>query len=313
MKWKVLVTAPYIQPSLEKYRDIFDSHQIETVVPSLEEKMSEEELLPYVKDIDGIICGDDELTEKVMSSAPRLKVICKWGTGTDSIDLKAAALKGIAVFNTPNAFTNSVADTVLGLILCFGREILDLNEKVRQGIWVKQLGRALNECTLGIVGMGNIGRAVAIRAKSFNMRIMGNDIKEIPADFVKEYGISVVPLEQLLRESDFISLNCSLNPTSYHLINKERLALVKPTVYIINTSRGSIIDEKALIEVLAAKKIAGAGLDVFEQEPLPKDSPLRKFSNVILSPHNSNASVAAWEMVHKNTINNLIEALSKHR
>ena len=304
-KFKVLVTAPYLQPIVENYRAIFTSHQIETVVPPVRERLSEEELLQYVGDIDGILCGDDRLTERVLSRAPRLKVISKWGTGTDSIDKEAAAKLGIAVKNTPNAFTEPVADTVLGLMLCFARNTLELNEKMKQGLWSKQLGHSLNEFTLGVVGVGNIGKAVVKRAEAFGMRVLCNDIKEIP-------GIEIVPLERLLEESDFVSLNCDLNPTSRHLINKETLSLMKPTAYIINTARGSIIDERALIEALENKKIAGAGLDVFEDEPLSENNPLKRFPNVILSPHNANAGKTAWEKVHENTIINAVEELTKH-
>ena len=184
---------------------------------------------------------------------------------------------------------------------------------MHQGIWDKYVGFALHEKTLGIIGMGNIGKAVAKRARAFGMRVLGTDIKEIPADFVKENNIEVVSLEKLLQESDFVSLNCDLNPTSLHLINKERLTLVKPTAFVINTSRGPVVEESALIEALLAKKIAGASLDVFEDEPLSASSPLKKMPNVILSPHNANAGFAAWKRVHENTINNLIVELSKNQ
>jgi D-3-phosphoglycerate dehydrogenase len=312
MKYKVLITAPYLQPILKNYQNIFDLHQIEVVAPAVKEKMSEKELLKYVKDIDGIICGDDKITEKVLAAAPRLKIISKWGTGIDSIDLKAAAKRGIPVRNTPNAFTDAVADTVLGFILCFARQIPWLNKEIHSGNWKKQAGLSLKECTLGVIGVGNIGQAVIKRANAFGMRVLGNDIKKIPADFIKETGLKVVSLEKLLKESDFISLNCDLNPTSEHLLNEKTFGIIKPTAYIINTARGPVIDEKALIEALSLKQIAGAGLDVFEKEPLLQNSPLRRFPNVLLSPHNANASPLAWQRVHENTIGNLIKELSKY-
>ena len=302
-KYKVLITAPYLQPIVENYRAIFNEHQIETIVPQLKERLSEAELLECIKDIDGIIAGNDEITEKVLLAAPKLKVVSKWGTGIDGIDKEAAARLGIAIRNTPNAFTEPVADTVLNFMLCLARGTIDLNEKMHHDVWEKRVGFALHECTLGVIGMGNIGKAIVKRAQAFGMRVLGNDIKEMPFDFM-------VPLSELLKESDFVSLNCDLNHTSRHLINKETLALMKPTAYLINTSRGQVIDEKALIGALEQKKIAGAGLDVFEDEPLAIDSPLKKMSNIILSPHNANAGKAAWEKVHISTINNLIEELS---
>ena len=163
---------------------------------------------------------------------------------------------------------------------------------------------ALNECTLGIIGLGNVGTAVKKRAESFGMKVVANDIKQMNFGFM-------IPLEKLLAESDFVSINCDLNPMSFHLMNKERLAMMKPTAYLINTARGQIVDEKALVEVLQTGKIAGTALDVFEDEPLLPDSPLRKMENVILSPHNTNGSLKAWERVHENSINSLIEGLLK--
>jgi len=305
MKYKVLVTAPYLQLVIKDYQQIFDFHDIEIIVPQVKERMSEEELLEHIGDIDAILCGDDRITENVLARAPKLKVISKWGTGIDSIDKEAALKRGIPVRNTVNAFTDPVADTVLGLILCFSRGILDLNEKMHQGIWTKDLKWALNEKTLGVVGVGNVGKAVIKRAEVFGMRILANDIKEIP-------GYNLVPLEQLLREADFVSINCDLNPTSRYLINKEKIALMKPTAYLINTARGPIVKEADLIEALGNKKIAGAGLDVFEDEPLAEENPLKKMSNVILSPHNANAGAAAWKRVHENTIKNAIYELIKH-
>lgn len=305
MAHKVLITAPYFQLVIDEYREIFSKNGIEMIVPKVNERMSEEELLSLVGDVDGILCGDDKITEKVLGAASKLKVIVKWGTGVDSIDKEAAAKRGIPVRNTPNAFTEPVADTVLGIILCFARGTIELDKKIRQGIWEKKLNKALNEYTLGVIGVGNVGKAVVKRAQAFGMKILGNDIKDISEDYM-------VSLEELLKKSDFISLNCDLNPISYHLINKKTLALMKPKSYLINTARGPLIDEKDLISALEAKQIAGAGLDVFEEEPLPPDSPLRKMPNVILSPHNSNASLAAWKRVHENSVNSLLKDLLKH-
>lgn len=314
MKWKVLITAPYFIPVVERYKDVFNSNNIEIIVQNVKERMSEQELLKFdlIEDIDGIICGDDGITENVFKKAKSLKVISKWGTGIDSIDGKAASKYGIPVFNTPNAFTDPVADTAMGFILAFARKIPFLDRQMKQGLWQKQKSMSLKECVLGVIGVGNIGKAVVKRARSFGMKALGNDIRQIPLSFIKETDIEIVSLERLLRQADFISINCDLNPTSHHLINHRTLNLMKPTSYIINTARGSVIDEKALINTLSEKKIAGVALDVFQEEPLPKDSSLRKFSNVLFSPHNANSSPLAWEYVHQNTLNNIINELSKH-
>ncbi len=304
MKYKVLITAPYFQLVVDEYRAFFTENDIEIIVPKVNERMEEKDLLPIIGDVDGILCGDDRITENVLSHAPRLKAIVKWGTGIDSIDKEAALKRGITVRNTPNAFTEPVADTILSYMLCFARGTIDLHEKMRNGIWEKKLNKTLHECTLGVIGVGNIGTAVIKRAEAFGMKILATDIKELPLD-------CMVSLEELLQQSDFVSVNCDLNPTSYYLMNKERFSLMKPTAYILNAARGPIIEETALIEALEKGIIAGAGLDVYEHEPLPLSSPLRKMSNVILSPHNSNAGAGAWRRVHENSLKSLVEELTK--
>jgi D-3-phosphoglycerate dehydrogenase len=162
---------------------------------------------------------------------------------------------------------------------------------------------------LGVIGVGNVGKAVIRRATSFGMRIIGNDIVNISKDFISETNLEIVSKEVLLREADFVSLNCDLNPTSYHLMNYDRFRTMKPTSIIINTARGPIINEQDLVKVLKENLIAGAALDVYEHEPLPADSPLQRMDNVMLAPHNANSSPRSWEAVHHNTINNLIAAL----
>ena len=164
---------------------------------------------------------------------------------------------------------------------------------------------------MGVVGVGDCGKAVVRRAMAFGMHILGNDLVEMPADFLSETGIEMVPLDQLLAKADFISLNPDLNPTSFHLIGKKQLEIMKPGAYLVNASRGPVIDENALVEALQNNRIAGAGLDVFEDEPLPQDSPLRKFDNCLLAPHNANSSPQAWRRVHENTVKNLLEGLCK--
>ena len=180
---------------------------------------------------------------------------------------------------------------------------------MKRGEWKKIPGKALSEYTLGVIGIGNIGKAVTRRARAFGMKVFGNDIIDIDHVFITETGIEMTSLEHLLSNSDFVSVNCDLNPTSHHLINAKTLALMKPEAILINTARGPIVDEKALIEALQAKRLAGAALDVFEVEPLPLESPLLKMDNVMLAPHNSNSSPAAWERVHWNTIRNLLDGL----
>jgi D-3-phosphoglycerate dehydrogenase len=311
MTWKVLISAPYVQPVVDNYRAVFEENGIEVVVPPVSERLSEGELLNWIEDVDGAICGDDEFTKKALHAAKRLKVISKWGTGIDSIDKEEAERLGIMVCNVPNAFTDPVADTVLGYILSFSRQVPWVDKEMRAGKWEKRTCTALRDKTLGVVGVGNIGKAVIRRAIGFGMQMLGNDIKRISHDFLRETGTRMLTLDELLHEAYFISINCDLNPTSHHLIGRREFSLTKPTAYLINTARGPILDEEALIWALENKAIAGAALDVFEDEPLPEDSPLRQFENCLLSPHNANSSPEAWQHVHENTIENLLNGLKR--
>ncbi len=306
----ILITAPYMIPFLDRFRPVLEGYGLEVIVPEVEERMEEEDLLRYAGQFDGTICGDDRYTARVLEAcAPRLKVISKWGTGIDSIDRDACARLGITIGRTPNAFTLPVADTVLGYILAFARRQPWMDAAMKRGEWKKIPGRSLGECTLGVVGVGNIGKAVARRARAFGMTVLGNDIVEIDHVFVAESGIRMVSLEELLAQADFISINADLNPTSYHLIDAGTLAQVKPGAVLINTARGPIVDEPALIDALQSGHLGGAALDVFEVEPLPADSLLLRMDNVMLAPHNANSSPAAWERVHWNTIRNLLAGL----
>ena len=310
MTRKVLVSAPYLLPAINRFQPLFKKNDIEIIIPRVKERMEEEELLKYSDDIDGAICGDDRFTAKVLQAAPKLKVISKWGTGIDSIDQKACREAGVKVCNTLNAFSEPVADSVIGYMLCFSRNLAQMDKNMKSGEWKKIPGKALRECTLGVIGVGNVGKAVVRRAKTFGMTLFGNDIVDMPDSFLVDTDIQMIAREKLLRKSDFVSLNCDLNPSSYHMMKYKMFSLMKPSAIIINTARGPIIKEEDLIKALLEKKIGGAALDVFEVEPLPADSPLKKMPNVMLAPHNANSSPAAWEAVHHSTINNLIDILN---
>ena len=306
----ILFTAPYMIPFLERFRTVLEEYGMELIVPEVEERLEEDDLLSYAGQFDGTICGDDRYSSGVLEACtPRLKVISKWGTGIDSIDQDACSRLGIKIGNTPNAFTLPVADTVMGYILAFARRQPWMDRAMKNGQWKKLPGRSLSECTLGVIGVGNIGKAVIRRASAFGMELLGNDIVEIKPDFVREFRVEMTALDDLLQRADFISVNCDLNPTSQRLINVKTLSLMKPAAVLINTARGSIVDESALVDALKSGKIAGAALDVFEQEPLPEGSPLLQMDNVMIAPHNANSSPMAWERVHWNTIRNLLDGL----
>ncbi len=310
MKYSVLLTAPYMLPFLERFKPVFAKYGLDLIVPHVQERMEEADLLKYAGQFDGAICGDDRYSARVLDAcSPRLKVISKWGTGVDSIDASACSRLNIILSRTSNAFTIPVADTILGYMLAFARRGPWMDAAMKRGEWEKIPGKALSECTLGVIGLGNIGRAVTRRACAFGMKVYGTDIIDIDHVFITESGIQMTDLPTLLSGSDFVSVNCDLNSTSHHLMNSDAFALMKPSAILINTARGSIVDEKALVGALQSGQIGGAALDVFEFEPLSKDSPLLKMDNVMLAPHNSNSSPTAWERIHWNTIRNLVEGL----
>ncbi len=313
MPWRVLVSAPKFLSVVEGFRSRLEAAGFEIVIIPVRERLSEAELLGVVKTIDGVIAGDDEFTERVLRATPRLKVISKWGTGIDSIDTGAATKLGIRVCNTPDAFTDAVADTTLGYILSFARGLHEMDRDVRRGLWTKPNLLSLKECTLGVVGVGNIGTSLVRRACAFGMTVVGTDPVAPDSSFLLETGIVMMPLQQLLVEADFVSLHCDLNPTSFHLIGHAELNAMKSSAYLINTARGPVVDESALVDALQTKRIAGAALDVFEVEPLPIDSPLRKFSNCLLATHNANSSRDAHRRVHESTIENLLTGLREAR
>lgn len=303
MKWKVLISSAHMQSRLDKYRELLEKNNIEVDVINRPQFVSESDLIGIIEPYDALVCSDDEVTADVLERAKNLKVISKWGVGLNSIDVEGARRRGIAVYNSPGAFSESVALMVFAYILRFARFAVEQDKSVRAGFWKHMPGLALSSKTLGIIGAGNVGQAIMKRALAFEMRVLLNDIKDV--------GFPLIDKKKLLSQSDFVVLAPDLNPTSFHLMKSEDFSLMKPTAFIFNISRGPVIDEKALVRALETRQIAGAGLDVFETEPLPSNSPLRGMENVLLTPHNAYNTAEAENFVHDNTINNLIEGLSK--
>ncbi len=309
MRYRVLVTCPQLQRTIDQYRDIFSRHDIEIEAPPLVQQMSESDLLQIIDGFDGVIAGDDPFTSQVLEKGTRLKAIAKWGIGVDAIDLDAARRFGIRVSNTPDVFSDEVADVVMGYIILLARQLHRLDRSVRDGGWLKVPGISLRGRTLGVVGVGSIGREVTLRAAAAGMVPVGHDISPPPQDFLHRTGIRMLALDHLLAESDFISLNCSLTDRNRRMIGRRQFGIAKAGVYIVNTARGALIDETALAAALREGRVAGAALDVFEKEPLPLDSPLREFDNCIFGTHNSSNTVEAVQRVNRLAIDNLLEQL----
>lgn len=308
---RLLLSGPRMLRDIDLVRPRLESIGFEVIPASVDQRLTEDQLIPLVGDIDATICGGDQWTARVMDAAPKLRAICKWGTGVDQIDFDAASERGIAVRNVPDAFSVPVADSVLCFILCFARRIPWLTEELRAGRWTPLDGTSLAECTLGVVGLGNIGQTVLRRARAFGMTLLGTDPDpDLPLQLFDETGVQLVPLDELLDRSDFVSLNCDLNDATRGMLSTAQFERMKRNAVLINTARGGIVDEPALIRALQAGQIAGAGLDVFATEPLPAESPLRTMPNVLMSPHLANSSDRAAHRVHEVTIRNVCELLA---
>jgi D-3-phosphoglycerate dehydrogenase len=232
--------------------------------------------------------GGIKVTRDFMASSPRLKAVGVHGIGCDHVDLAAAGKLGKVVLNTPNALTESVAEMAMALMLALTRRVVSADKAVRRGEWNRKYGdlRGVEIAgkTLGVIGMGRIGSAVARRARGFDMEVVYHDIYR-REDLEEEFGIKYASREEVLREADLISLHVPYTPETRHMIGAEELASMKNGVYIVNTARGRIIDQTALVEALKAGKVAGAALDVFEEEPLDPDSSLASMDSVVLTPH----------------------------
>ena len=261
-------------------------------VNKLGKKYLETDLIPVIETYDAVITGVDEITSNVLREGKNLKIIAKNGVGYDNIDVKVATEKGIFVTYTPGAVENTIADTTFGYVLDLARNLTAADRTLRTVGWKRKRGIEVWGKKLGIVGLGRIGRKVAYRAKGFDMEVFAYD-PFIDPEYYREKDISSVTLDEIFKTCDFICLHCMLTDETRHLVNKERLALMKSSAYLINTSRGDVIDERALYEALKNHKIAGAALDVFETEPLPKDSPLFELDNLIIAPHNAGQSAEA--------------------
>jgi D-3-phosphoglycerate dehydrogenase len=282
-KYKVIITArSFGQVNDEPFQILRDNDCEPCKIPT-EKPLKADELIPLVKDADALIAGNDEVNKKVIEAAPMLKVISRYGVGYDNVDLEAAAKKGIVVTNTPNTNDNSVADLAFAHILSLARNIPNVNNMVKGGGWKRTMGTEIWGKTLGVIGLGRIGKGLVKRAKGFNMNILCYELYPDEA-FGKEYDVKYCSLEEVLKNSDAISIHVPLLPSTRNLIGEKELSIMKPSAFIVNTARGGIINEQALYEAVSKKVIAGAALDATEQEP-PVGSSLLKLDNVIMTSH----------------------------
>jgi D-3-phosphoglycerate dehydrogenase len=305
---KILVTAT----SLDKARsgealDRLGRFAAELVFNPHGRPLSEDELVSLLEGCDGCIAGLDFFTKKVMDSARGLKVISRYGAGFDRVDTAAAKARNIVVCNTPGANAQAVADLAFGLLLSAARKLPMLDRKTREGEWVRSTGMELCGKTMGILGLGAVGKGVARRALGFSMKVMAYD-PYIDRNYAEENGIAVSEFTPLIRDSDVVSLHLPLNEETRHIISGDVMKSMKKGTIIINSARGGLIDEEAAYTLLKEGHLGGLGLDAFEEEP-PKRSPLFELDNVVVTPHTGSHTFEATAAMAAMSVQNLIDVL----
>lgn len=306
---RALITCRQMQNCFEEFRDQFEERGIDVVLPPVVQQISEAALADLIADFDGMIAGDDPLTARVLEHACKMRIISKWGVGTDGIDRAAARAAGIDVTNTPGVFGDEVADVALGYVVMLARQLHRMDASVKAGGWLKHEGRTLAGNTLGVAGFGSIGQAIARRAAAFGLAVVAYDVAEPAHDAAADLGVSMVDLDTLFARSTFLVLSCPLTPETRHLVNARRLGLMPPASYVVNVARGPLIDEVALCHALAEGPLAAAALDVFEEEPLAADSPLRAFEQCVFGSHNGSNTREAVLRASARAVENLFRGL----
>lgn len=304
---KILITPRSFASTSDKPMKMLTEKGYEIQLNDIGRPYKKEEMLNLVSDIDGIIMGIDELSAEIIEKANKLKVISRYGTGLDNIDINMATNKKIIVTNTPTANLDAVADLTFGLILSLARRIPEADKKTKSGKWEKIIGKSVWKKTVGIIGLGKIGKQVVKRAQGFKMNILVYDLVK-DEKFVQSYNIKYVNLEELLRKSDYITIHIPLNDATRNMISYEEFEKMKKDAFLINTSRGGIVNEEALYNALRNNKLRGAALDVYNNEP-PRESTLKELDNVIMTPHIGAYTEEAIENMSIQAAQNLIDVL----
>jgi D-3-phosphoglycerate dehydrogenase len=280
---KVLIAPATLAGIEAEFLNVLKKAGFELVFPKKKAQLTEDELLAELVGIRAAVAGSEPYTKKVLQAHPQLRVIARAGVGYDAVDTDAATAHGVAVTITPGTNQDAVAEHTFTLILAIAKNLIPQHLGTCALQWPRQANLPLRGRTLGIAGLGRIGKAVAIRGECFGMKLLAYEPFPDQA-FAKQHGVTFVSFEQLLAESDFLSLHLPATKESKHLMNSKTFAKMKPTSYLVNTARGTLVNEVDLVAALQSKKIAGAGIDVFEEEP-PTDSPLFHMSNVVVTPH----------------------------
>jgi D-3-phosphoglycerate dehydrogenase / 2-oxoglutarate reductase len=305
MPVRVLYAVGHVHEAVEPALARLRAAECEVVFNRTGRTLTADELIGLLPGVFGTIAGGEPYTERVFAAAPQLKVVARMGVGYDKVDVAAASRHGVAICMGFGTNHEAVADHAFALMAGLANRLLPYHREVTQGRWGGHFQPGLWRTTVGIIGLGRIGRALARRCRGFDMRILAHDA--VPdAGYAQSHGIELVDLGTLFRDGDFVSVNAPLTPETEKIVNRRHLALMKPSAFLINTARGGLVDEAALYEALAAGRIAGAGLDVFEVEPLPADSPLRQLENVLLTPHCAGGSIEAVAAMTGRCVDNIL-------
>ena len=301
---KIGVTCIQLIRDIEAWRPALEGAGFEVVVPEIPGQHLEGDALVAALDgCVGVVAGDDKFTAAVIDRLPDLRAISKWGIGVDGIDRVHAAGKGIPVTNTPGAFDEEVADVAFGYMVMLLRQLHVIHEGVRDGRWPKPPSRSLGGLRLGVVGLGGIGRAVVRRGVVARMNVVGSD----PSPETE--GATIVEIDELMAGADIVSVNAPLNDSTRHLVDADRLRAMPPGGYLVNTGRGEVVDTAALADALRSGHLAGAAVDVLEEEPPGPDNPMRGIDSVIFGSHNASNTLEASARVHRRSIANLAREL----
>ena len=299
----LISTSSFAEHSREPL-DLLEARGIQYRLNAHGRKLKADEIASLVSDVDGLVAGTEPLTREVLQRAPRLKAISRCGTGLDNVDLAAAAELGIQVRNTPAAHVDAVAELSLAAILSALRHISEADRAIRAGTWRKPMGRLLRGRTIGLLGLGRVGKRLIELLAPFGVTVLATDPHEDPA-FATTYGVRYVGLDELLEQSDVVSLHLPYSAEMHHLLDRSRLGRMRPGAVLVNCARGGLVDESALCDALRSGHLAGAHVDTFEQEPY--QGPLTELANVTLSSHIGSYAVEGRIQMEREAVQNLLE------
>jgi len=322
--YKILVTCPPMIKQIKNYKQLFENNNLQYYCPKFTQVMTEEELIQILPDYDGWIIGDDPATKKVFEAGNKgkLKVAVKWGVGVDNVDFEACKDLNIPITNIPNVFGEEVSDIAIGYLICLTRKIHLIDAETKKGNWIKPCGNSLSNKKVCLIGFGDIGRCTAKKLLAFNLNVYVSDpgFEKVDGNIYCKYNsdilvseelnkVNISSLEEAVYKCDFIIVTCALNKFTYHLVNENIIRLANKGVRIINVARGHIVKENDIVELLEEGFIDSVGFDVFEEEPLKKDSKLRNYPQNIYGSHNGSNTIEAVNRTSHIAINKIRDYL----